>query len=395
MKYHLGKLDSMVKTILSFTEEKPIICGKQATDLRALLIDTKQEAAHIKQYMLEKAFTAKKRKELEVFVQNYQANCIEIADKLCLHSYEIANSTLNNIALKELLGFYDAVLIEIDELLQFIEKRFNTYFDTNQRLPLYYFLRIKHYFHQQLSSIELKLEKNGFDETLKKLVFKYFTTFALAEPDTAYTFKQLIYLRTVLCTLENNADNHLNDSEFSHPIRILFSLDFNCDAFIDYLMECIHKPLSEKDVQNKIQGLLVAKKSLQKLPQSSTVSLYPEKPPVAKKLLTLIDEEVLFLQYELSITHKSPVAEKAVKAFHLNLSVSQIAVLLRIFVDSGIIKTANQSFFLKTIAAFIQTDTSPLISADSLRNKYYSPEKSSALTVKDMLFALIRQINKL
>ena len=64
-------------------------------------------------------------------------------------------------------------------------------------------------------------------------------------------------------------------------------------------------------------------------------------------------------------------------------------------VDGGVIKAQNQTDFLKLVAMIIQTDYATVISAESLRNKYYAPERNNLITVKDILFNLIKQMKRL
>ena len=71
------------------------------------------------------------------------------------------------------------------------------------------------------------------------------------------------------------------------------------------------------------------------------------------------------------------------------ISVSQLAVMLRLMIDTGMIQYNNQSELIKKIAGTFQTPKASVISADSLRTKYYSPEKAALEIVKEYLFKMV------
>jgi hypothetical protein len=110
-----------------------------------------------------------------------------------------------------------------------------------------------------------------------------------------------------------------------------------------------------------------------------------------------IADEMMLLQNDIT-PHSSASPDHNTeqnKILHFTLPVSQIAILLRLLVDGGVIKAQNQTDFLKRVAMIIQTNYATVISAESFRNKYYAPERNNLITVKDILFNLIKQMKRL
>ena len=83
------------------------------------------------------------------------------------------------------------------------------------------------------------------------------------------------------------------------------------------------------------------------------------------------------------------------KIFISSLPVGQIAIILRLLVEGGHIKPINLKLFLQKMSAMMGTENKSMISAESLRNKYYSPERPALQAVKDIFFGCIKNMKRL
>lgn len=74
-----------------------------------------------------------------------------------------------------------------------------------------------------------------------------------------------------------------------------------------------------------------------------------------------------------------------------SLSVPQLALLIRLMVDAGmLVQGQNISALMSKIATHIQTRKVLHISAESLRVKYYSPEKAAISILRDYMQKMIQ-----
>jgi hypothetical protein len=75
-------------------------------------------------------------------------------------------------------------------------------------------------------------------------------------------------------------------------------------------------------------------------------------------------------------------------------SVSQLAYLLRIFMETKIILNNNLSQVLHFLVRFVITKRSETISYGSFRSKFYSVETGTKESVRSMLVTMIQYIDK-
>jgi hypothetical protein len=107
----------------------------------------------------------------------------------------------------------------------------------------------------------------------------------------------------------------------------------------------------------------------------------------------LIDQ----IEYEMEAFNKSPTVPGCETPIKLNtsLSVAQLACLLRLLHEENILCHPNQTEALQFFARHFATDRTDQISSVSLRTKYYNVDRSTAESVKDLLFQMVNRLRKI
>jgi hypothetical protein len=82
------------------------------------------------------------------------------------------------------------------------------------------------------------------------------------------------------------------------------------------------------------------------------------------------------------------------KVFQTPMSVPQLALFVRLLVESGTIKCQNQSLLLRAIAASFSTAKATSISSESLRIKYYATDPASVNIVKEYVIKMMNQLRR-
>ncbi|MFD0941562.1 hypothetical protein [Pedobacter boryungensis] len=79
----------------------------------------------------------------------------------------------------------------------------------------------------------------------------------------------------------------------------------------------------------------------------------------------------------------------------LNLSVDQLALLLKLFKEQAIFKDTDISKLLNFVITYYTTVKGKDISFESLRNKYYLAESSTITHLKGKLIKMVNALNQL
>ena len=80
---------------------------------------------------------------------------------------------------------------------------------------------------------------------------------------------------------------------------------------------------------------------------------------------------------------------------HLGCSVNELAVLLKVMSETGIINAKNYKQLISMAFSSFQTSKVREISSKSLSNKYYDPDSMSISSIKGKLIEMINQLNEM
>ena len=77
-----------------------------------------------------------------------------------------------------------------------------------------------------------------------------------------------------------------------------------------------------------------------------------------------------------------------------DLSVSQLAYVFKILIDTGIIRNKNISEVIRFLSRFVKTKRAEAVSYESLRIKFYNTESGTKDTIRKTFQSLLSYINK-
>ena len=124
----------------------------------------------------------------------------------------------------------------------------------------------------------------------------------------------------------------------------------------------------------------------------------PGLPPIREQIGCWICEELYYLEKQEHILYALAEQKKDVPAIetkvHTSLSVSHLALAVKLLIESKIITNNNSSELLRMVARNFRTDRQEVISEESLKNKLYSFESSTVNRLKDEIIGLMNLVRK-
>jgi hypothetical protein len=92
---------------------------------------------------------------------------------------------------------------------------------------------------------------------------------------------------------------------------------------------------------------------------------------------------------ELKMEAMEEAAKEEQARLHTSLSVPQLALLIRLLAETGIVESDSQLELLRRFALLVVTRRVQSISAESLRVKYYAPEKAAITIMRDRVVQML------
>ena len=286
----------------------------------------------------------------------------------------------------------EKLLLEMESLLDDIAQFFPDWFNKHLPAPLHYIMvfqkaKTKHLVHyreiffqkreqfEQWSALFVEMEKQI------QCLHLYPTS-----------FHQLHFISQLLQLKDKKRMPIVVSAVFSISELYLLEQGYNEEDFLDYLLEKM-KTAAENAVSVTIYWEEQRKLVLQ-LRKKNNQLYQVNQPDCFTELLRHIEAEVLFLQ---NIQSQEKIVNKGNtdKLIPCKFSVGQLALLMRLFVEQEWISPDNQTEFFQLIASSIMMGNKGQISPQSLRNKYYTPDKASIKAVKDLLYELLKELGRM
>ena len=385
MKYALERIDNLVLRTLHptrITDSNPTVKEIQA-------IYTFAAADHdcIIDQLKNEFFSIQKEKQLELYVQRYQSSIIHLADILVQYIDEVKESRFQKLY-KDLLGL-------LESLLSFIEDYFSRYFDLDAKIPESYRILSNQEFQSAFTLIKTKARRFTNYPTLLEIITESYQVFALRNPQRPITFRRLIYHKKLLSAIFKIMDHNKKSSQEEQLINLLQYLNFNHNRFVYILTAKISMVVNELlSPSEKLDNLYLHLKYYNQHQTKPQYSLLPHLPDLKESCLNWLQEEIYFIEKKMQPNFILPqLPQKEITPIETSLSVPQLGLLIRILIDTGIIKNQSYRNITQMTALYFKTKNADSISSESLRLKTYTPDRTAIRNVKDTLLVLLNHVN--
>lgn len=398
MKYALENIETWIQAELN----PDVVKFKQPAVemLSHYLIKITEQKSLVRSVLIEEVFSCKKEKSVEVLIQRYQSALINLADDT-IQAIRVIEAYQPALLEEELsvITVYRHIVKCLEELLTFIEKHFNRYFNIDEKIPENYKLLMQSKFRHNLKILLKQYKNTNIDETLLGLMMDPFQKFIKANNAKQVTYRELLYLKTLN---KEYLEMLLPNQKMVLPKNItdlMLYLNFNNYFFINYYINIISKDINAADsISQQIEQLAWWLKTISQV-QTKPMVAYKVKDPSAKEqLIGWLTDEMAFLEKKHQLTMVIPPQLQSVTklpfSIMTSLSVKQVALLTRLLFDTGIIKHDNQTELLTQLAGVLKTERKENISPQNLRVRYYNIDEPTKSILKEWLIKMTNQLRK-
>jgi hypothetical protein len=398
LKYELAKLEAVVSRDLSnFIRMNYKLDQK----LLKLFIDRiHQETESVKNNFSRAILYFKNKRALARYIRFHQRAIIELSGHLTNYAQPneinaVATSSQDNAKLSQELYF------SLQELLAFVGKHFAEYFDMDAWIPESYRLIIFDDIQQNIKNIHVGLSEKGFDKELISLTLAPFEEFLRQGSSNEITYRRIMFLKELrkdlLYLLMQNEPEPGNINESLQ--WVLFELNYNSPEYVTYCTSQIKTFIDETaDLTKKLERLALVQKLIHQRSPKRAFSYDPDRKSLPELLNDWMDQETYYLETCKAnlITYNNEGEISPSEKFNLrvDLSVAQLAYLLRVFVEVNVIQNPNVTLLIRYVTRVFQTKRSRIIGYGSIYSKYYNAEDSTRKAVKEILLKMVRHIDK-
>jgi hypothetical protein len=342
-----------------------------------------QEVERIKQVLSHEAFGFGDEHDVSRYVRLHQQALVTMLDK---HR----NSTHSQTA---------QVADALQDILDFLKGQFSRYFDLDTRVPSFYLARTTKDSRSNLNNLFRSLSEAGADPSLVELPLQVIRPVHDASP-ASVTFRRLRYANEVYRGLQRLLDRIDQVSDINEELRLLlYFLNLNSTHAVSYHARLIGTAL--KDIPSRIariERLSLFRKEINQAQVKPGIAYNIHAKSLTTQVTNYITEEINYLEKIESLGKEQAAGNGRTNLtdfrIQMHASVSQLAYLVKLFMETALIQNKNLTELLQGLATFMVTKRTQVVSFDSLRAKYYNVESGTKLAVRQMLTQMIKRIDE-
>jgi len=356
----------------------------------------RQETEKIREELFRQFYSMEDRGRQQVFIRNLHALLVNLSD----HFFE----TLERDAKqqpgtdREEFPVQQAVLLALDDLLAFIWEHFSPCCSKEQKIPE----RSRPAFTREiLAKLEpLILPATDPEQVLLETV-KDTIRQRLSGENDGITYG----LRTYLCTFTEDM-NKMRSSTREHVLPVtltdvLVAYNFNSVPLMYDLVSGIREEVDQiESAKDKIKHLHYWLKRISQVTICPDCAFDVRNEPVNGFLGKWIRAEILFHEKNLQLLsgpfyplNFPGMAPDGIK-LEVDLSVAQMACLLRLVTECGLVKGNSVRELFNFLAEHFRSKKQENISAESIRVKYYQIEESTRKEAHKILLRLLEKVSR-
>ncbi|UII29114.1 hypothetical protein LVD15_11980 [Fulvivirga maritima] len=280
----------------------------------------------------------------------------------------------------------------LESLLDFMDQYAKPHLDAKMSIPKTVRQLLALRIEQDMMSLLGKLDRAGVDADILEVLSEVFVSFSNKARKGHYLrYGYWRYLRTLIQHL-NKCDTEEYTSQSLRKILIFYN--FNNLKFHELLTSEMRSAMEEADLYvEKMSLLTYYSKELEQLPNQDIWHLNPGPLKLKDQLIFWLKKEKKYLKYKLK---QDQLKEQQQIPYRLNfnLSVSQLALLLRVLIEKQVLQAKSVNAMVKLFSRLCSTKETESLSYRSFYNKYYDNEEGTRQHLRQVLQKLITHIDE-
>ena len=354
-----------------------------------------EQVGIVQQRMLAYVHQATSRKKASKYVQDHQQALLVFTSQVLQYLDEESPRVYTFTGDYGLPDVYRLIFMSLEQLISYVEEHFLQYLDTTAPAP--YRRRVLQFasLTKQLDTLESFLQQSSVEGALLAVLDEPFEQIRqLHQREVSY--RQLHYYQKLLQALEGLVKYQPTLTE-ELVVALLFRLNFNSPAFLQWLTGDIAQRLATTDtVEEKRSLLYYYRKHYKQLPLQPEDAYEYGQAAIDEQILAWISEEIRYWEQESvaqqSLTNTESSGRGRIKT---TMTVAQIALLLRLFREVNLFPRQNQANVFRQFSSILYSLKQEEVSADSLRGKYAQHDSHTIDVLKEKVIAMLHFLNNL
>lgn len=386
LQYELEVLENFVtKTLHPARLKQTDSIVSQIPQWRELIMS---EADRIRKQFVHTVFNSRERQR-ELYIQHHQVQLIRMADQLFQYLAIKNPKSIYETGKDDLITtIYKETFRCTEELLNYIEQFFTSYFDKNADVPRVYLLLNQRSLRSSSKALRAKLISLNANTDFVNVLIYPITVFCQKK---RASYRDLIYIKDILKTL--NACDTIGEMK-----DLLVSMNFNsCPLVSQWIGDMVNTLNGIGETKDRTAQLSKWQKEINQIPVKPNIALKPNCASMRDQLSQWITEEIQYLETRQRLLSVAPGFKPRTsindeEKLNFSVSVNVLAILVRAAHESKLILNKHGTTVFNTVSKFSSTLQTKNPGAKSMDKKSHDPERSHKTKAINALQDMIRLI---
>ena len=374
----------------------PETLANNTGNLPAYLSRVQEEKLRITGQLLELVSLPAEGKKHSAVVQQWQAMCVDLLEALHRFRFSHRATLAASTEPDDIDLFYGSVEEMLQTILVGLEQHFKDHLLPELPLPLSYAARARQQLAPRVKHAERLLKKNGLDADLLDLLLAPVCVF-IDDADVRLSFRELIYYRELISQLLSAASlDAVPADQFNLQVHyLLVHLNHNSVEYFLYCTSRMRKWLKQfSNMQDRINTLTWCIKEVKAIPMLHKGRGFRAGGfPIKDQLGAWLEEERIFIRTVMETMSAKPAGHAEEEKARAFLTIPQAALMARVYMEEGIIRTASIQQIFSTVAGMLQLKKTDAGMEDVFRLKFFNPSLATVMTCKNWLSRVLDRLN--
>lgn len=369
----------------------PRALPNDADALAAYLKQVQEERQLMTRALLDATYANDNAGNMKIMVRQQQALLTRLLDNIYYYvSVHTSTSWRRRPPETDLkMSFYTNVEETLQDVMIGLEQHFAEYMEMDKPLPFSYAMFAKKQLGLRLKEVDWLTATPEPDQALVELIFRPVREF-IHNANERVTFRALFYCRDLLSQLVQLTTPDLVPVEkFNWQVHyILLHMNFNTLEYYLYCTERIRSKLKEYEkLSDRIICLTWFIKEARSVPlRTGDVSLDSTQKPISLQLLNWLEDEKRYLQELFAASREARILT--------NLTLPQLTLLVRLFIDEGIIASTSTEQVLRFVSSVLTAHQADPATGDNFEARYHHPALATIQSCKATIARLATRLHE-
>lgn len=339
-----------------------------------------------------------KRKYVDWYVRMHHHQLVLLIEEIGTYLPE-AELTCYEFSLSDItwLNLYKIIYCNLNELLSFLERKFDSYLDIDCKIPASYLINARNKIFKDINCLKRHFETTATDKDLLSITFQPFADFIESDrANFSISYRQLYFLKEMNKKLteliagkgiEENLTEGLND--------LLQYLNFNSAQYFHYWSTMVNSEIENlPTIREKLDRLIYLQKKIKQATVKPGFIYNKLQTSLQSQIQSWLADEVIYQKDKATLTNSSHTSEELDrwKDFKVltNFSVPQLGNMIKLLMDGGFYLNKNRKEVLDFFSYFFTTVKQESVSPGSLRSNFYKDNAAVSEAVRDILTDLLK-----